>query len=765
MTAMPTLPSLSHATAALVAFADAGQILWTNAHFDALIGGASRTGGSFWELAAGAQKNRIWNEILGGGGGFEVELRRTDGGTLTAEVVLSSHADGAVTLALREVKTRDENAAATVERTLRRQNALLLELARVDAIDAGRLDEAYRAITEAASKGIGCERSSVWLYDQNEMVIVCHNLFRTSEGDHGFQGFTLTAKDYPGYFVALAEDRTIAANDALRHPATREFAEGYLKPLGITSMLEAPIRRGGKLIGVLCHEHVGPARAFTQEETNYAASLADMVTRSLEASARREADENLRTAHAALEQHAAELEERVAERTRAIQLVLDNTGEGILAIDLDGKLSGEHSRTVAHWFETPIAGTDASAFLFGDDAKQAAFLRASFTEFAEDVLPFELIADQSPREIVRGEQILRLRYSPVVDVGALRRVLLIIRDATSEVAAERAERDAREMQALAAHFMRDRRAFFAFVDDLDGLVRDVPHAQTVQARRLLHTIKGNAGTFGIGSLANLAHAIEDESAERGEFVRSMLQPLEARWSEVRQKIQSTFGGDSNSVELTAEEHGAFLADLRRRAVDPALVERVRAWQETRASVVLERLGQQAERIATQLEKRVEVAIEGGATRVPLRELGEVWSSLVHIVRNAVDHGLEGADERVAAGKSATGALRLSVERTANTYVIEVADDGRGIDWSRVRSRAEKLGLPNATHEDLVSAIFADGLSTREHATDLSGRGVGLSAVRAACLARGGHIDVDSAPAKGTRFRFTIPDAVQVARAA
>lgn len=87
-------------------------------------------------------ENRIWNEILGGGGGFEVELRRTDGGALTAEVVLSSHADGAVTLALREVKTRDENAAATVERTLRRQNALRLELARVDAIDAGRLDEA-----------------------------------------------------------------------------------------------------------------------------------------------------------------------------------------------------------------------------------------------------------------------------------------------------------------------------------------------------------------------------------------------------------------------------------------------------------------------------------------------------------------------------------------------------------------------------------------------------------------------------------------------
>ncbi|HLM74315.1 MAG TPA: GAF domain-containing protein, partial [Polyangiaceae bacterium] len=112
---------------------------------------------------------------------------------------------------------------------------------------------------------------------------------------------------------------SIVANDAHTHPATREFSQPYLAPLGIRSMLDAPIRLRGKLVGVLCNEHVGPVRSFTQEEENFAASLADVVARGLEAAEARRAEATLEQAKSELEQHAATLEKIVAARTGELE--------------------------------------------------------------------------------------------------------------------------------------------------------------------------------------------------------------------------------------------------------------------------------------------------------------------------------------------------------------------------------------------------------------------------------------------------------------
>ncbi|MEO8553944.1 MAG: ATP-binding protein, partial [Kofleriaceae bacterium] len=89
--------------------------------------------------------------------------------------------------------------------------------------------------------------------------------------------------------------------------------------------------------------------------------------------------------------------------------------------------------------------------------------------------------------------------------------------------------------------------------------------------------------------------------------------------------------------------------------------------------------------------------------------------------------------------------------------ITLADDGRGIDWEAIRAKAEREGLPTATREDLIAALFADGLSTRDQASEVSGRGVGLGALRAAVAALGGTVDVASTPGAGTRFELRFPD--------
>lgn len=184
----------------------------------------------------------------------------------------------------------------------------LLDLATRDNSDWW---ESIRRITEADSKTLDVARVSVWLYGEYNSEIICENLYIRDRNEHQ-QGMRLRAVDYPKYFMALEENRTVAAADAQADPRTREFTESYLKPLGITSMLDVPLRVQGAVIGVVCHEHVGPVREWSMSVQEFAASISDMVALSYEARARKRAEEELRRLN-------AELETRVDERTRQLE--------------------------------------------------------------------------------------------------------------------------------------------------------------------------------------------------------------------------------------------------------------------------------------------------------------------------------------------------------------------------------------------------------------------------------------------------------------
>lgn len=198
---------------------------------------------------------------------------------------------------------------------VRRHNHILLSLAKSADLDGSDPSRALRVLTEAAARGVGVERASIWFYDDARTAITLADLFQASDQSHA-SGIALQAAEYPRYFAALAEDRTIAATDARTHPATSEFRAGYLEPLDIHSMLEAPIRRRGQVVGVLCHEHVGAQRAFSRDDELLAASIADLVARVLDERDRVAAEEALREANRELEQHKARLEQEVAARTR-----------------------------------------------------------------------------------------------------------------------------------------------------------------------------------------------------------------------------------------------------------------------------------------------------------------------------------------------------------------------------------------------------------------------------------------------------------------
>ena len=183
---------------------------------------------------------------------------------------------------VRIVGTMQEIPASVVtERRMRRQQSALLELLATRRIAQLPQGAAFQAITEVAGQSLETERTSIWLFEDGGARMRCASLYLRSATQHT-SGATLTIDAYPAYFRALDSGRALAASNARRDPRTAELTQDYLLPLGITSMLEATVRHEGKLIGVVCHEHIGPMRNWLLDEQGFAASIADMVAIVLE---------------------------------------------------------------------------------------------------------------------------------------------------------------------------------------------------------------------------------------------------------------------------------------------------------------------------------------------------------------------------------------------------------------------------------------------------------------------------------------------------
>jgi len=163
--------------------------------------------------------------------------------------------------------------------------------------------------------------------------------------------------------------------------------------------------------------------------------------------------------------------------------------------------------------------------------------------------------------------------------------------------------------------------------------------------------------------------------------------------------------------------------------------------------------------AAKLDKRITLHTEGGATELDKSLIERIIDPLTHLVRNSLDHGIEPPAERIAAGKPEVGTLSLGAQHSGGNIIIEISDDGRGLDRTRLLKKAAEKGLPvndTASDEEVWQLIFAPGFSTAEAVTDLSGRGVGMDVVRRNIQDLGGHVQLFSRPGQGTTTRIVLP---------
>jgi PAS domain S-box-containing protein len=260
------------------------------------------------------------------------------------------------------------------EQQLSTHNLVLVNLSRSSAIEEGDVSAAFEQITVAAAHTLEVERASIWVFSDDRSEIRCLDLYERSRDRHS-EGLGLKAAEFPSYFRAVEDNRTLAAEQARTDPRTAEFGAAYLTPLGITSMLDAPVRRGGKLIGVICHEHIGPPRAWSLEDQAFAGSLADFVSMTLQAAERADALRVLRS------------------NERQLRHIIDLVPHMILAKDGHGRILLAN-RAVAEAY-----GTTADA-LIGRSHWAVHPLREEVAKMLSD----DLLVIESGRELVVAEE-------------------------------------------------------------------------------------------------------------------------------------------------------------------------------------------------------------------------------------------------------------------------------------------------------------------------------------------------------------------------
>ncbi|MCB0346216.1 MAG: PAS domain S-box protein, partial [Bdellovibrionales bacterium] len=316
----------------------------------------------------------------------------------------------------------------------KRHQSTIVKIASNKKVANGNIPEAFQVITRLATEACDVERVSIWLFSEDKLTLECEDLYLRSKRSHRRED-GINVKDFPSYFNTVLRDRVIDAHNARFDPRTNEFAESYLNPKNIASMLDAVVRVRGEVVGLVCLEQVGPQRIWTSDEVAFAGELADHVAQTLLNRDRRLARESLEEAYAVLEervkQRTAELREselrfrQVVENIREVFWMTDPTKNEMLFLSKAYEEVWGRSRESV--YSSPLSFVDS---IHEEDRQRVidAFPKQALGEYDET---YRLVR---PKGDIRW---IRDRAFPVVnEKGKVVRVAGIAEDITEQVEAQ-----------------------------------------------------------------------------------------------------------------------------------------------------------------------------------------------------------------------------------------------------------------------------------------------------------------------------------------
>lgn len=475
---------------------------------------------------------------------------------------------------------------------------------------------------------------------------------------------------------------------------------------------------------------------------------------------------------AIINEHTAALDAR----NREIQSVLQNMRQGICIIQSDLTLNQDYSAHLTSILaQENLSGRSIMALLFARSvlgADQQQQIAAALTAvLGQDVLLYECNANHLPTELMLdldgNRKLLELHWRPLLDVDdCVERLMLVVRDITQMRALQmQADEQQREMQLLEEILAVAPDRFNAFLQQsshcIEGLLFAVPTWPTengqpgwLAAYRDLHTIKGNARTLGLLAVTDSLHAAEQAVQEQDrEALQAELQQILVALERYRhvqaERLSGYVNADVNSGKQIDDALWHQLQALAAQQESPALSELLAQVGVPLLQDWLQEITADLSRLAGELSKPAPgVSFSGCLDRIRLQAtcLPTLAGVLTHVMRNSLDHGIEAAEQRVASGKAAAGTLHWYGDVQDSKFVLSLGDDGRGLNLARLADRAKAAGVKSENGElsaqELAELIFEPGLTTADHVSMTSGRGVGMDAVRSSVEAIGGKVTIE-----------------------
>ncbi|QGQ96342.1 hypothetical protein EHS13_16360 [Paenibacillus psychroresistens] len=489
-----------------------------------------------------------------------------------------------------------------------------------------------------------------------------------------------------------------------------------------------------------------------------------------------------------------EAQQQLIRSGNSIRNLLDNAGQGFLTFSSSLLVDPEYSRECKHLFEQEIEGLSFASLITEGDVEQKRFIDNllhklfSETDKAKRNIYFPLL----PEEIVLGQKHIRLDFKMIAsnDMLASESIMVILTDISEKRELQsqmEAERNILKMvvKVIVSYgdFTDCVRNFKLFTEiELQDILfkNEAVKSKLLAIYRDIHTYKGSFSQFGLTNVVQKLHEAESHFSELLKISDDLSQAgLEAEiqgigisgWLEADMAILHSILGESffHQDDLLMVDKSKIM-EIERKMLTilspnecKILIPDLRKLRFKSFRDLLKTYPEYIGGLAERMEKFVEpIEIVGGEFFADTELYYDFSRSLIHVFRNMIDHAIEEPEERVELGKAESGSIRCIIQIEQSQVCIELSDDGKGIDPEVIRLRALEKAIYTLeemeamSEKQIIEIIFHDQFSTKDLVSDISGRGIGLSSVKAEVLKLGGSIEVITEVGKGTSFRFYVP---------
>ncbi|MFN7903761.1 MAG: ATP-binding protein [Pseudobdellovibrionaceae bacterium] len=521
----------------------------------------------------------------------------------------------------------------------------------------------------------------------------------------------------------------------------------------------------------------------------------------------------LEQAKVQLEDYSKNLELKVQERSEEIlklnvkmKALLDSLTQGFLIFNQTGDCLEVYSQACQSIFKKPVAGTKIWDLFHLNENKSTQFQKWMTTLFSE-MLPFDDLKPLGPEKLLISDNTIALDYYPLRTEVGMEGVVVVASDITNLIQAQKLA----QQEKVKAHFILQivtcKTQFALFVEESQQMLSDlhglsekkiITAEDKNEIQRILHTLKGGASIYSLPDFPDLCHHAEEQIKMSHETTQAMIFKI---WNDLHQDfsrhihqakliLNERFLSKTKWYEIYSDQVATWLKLLNHESLkqNTMIREFTRELQhigDVKAEIFFEPYRELTDQLAKKLGKSLKpLMIQDHQIRIPTEPYSQIFGTFVHLIRNAVDHGIETREERLQAGKSEDGQLKIQIQKQLNEHLeltsfpqsqellkITIEDDGKGISAEVIKAlliqkfpdQTEKWN--SLSEQTIIEMIFTPEFSTQSNVTDISGRGIGLDAVKFVVEEVGGKIEVSTQLGKGSEFRIFIPANLHLSKTA